>query len=195
MPRSISGDFLAAIQAGELLPAFFVQIQFVSETLCLWTRIGTINWNGQTWQGVGSMLGISQIEEGANVQARGIVITLSGLDPIELPEVLSDFKLGLPVAVYFGLFEASAPTTLIASPVFAWAGRTDQPTVEVDGTTATISINCENRLVDMNVAVDRRYTNEDQQRDYPGDLAFQFVDALQEQTLYWGRTPTSSNNL
>ena len=103
MPRAIPDDFLAAIQAGELLPAFFVQIQLVSETLCLWTRMGTINWNGQTWHGVGSMLGVSQIEEGSNVQARGIVITLSGLDPIELPEVLSDFKLGLPVTVLLWL--------------------------------------------------------------------------------------------
>jgi len=32
----------------------------------------------------------------------------------------------------------------------SWAGRTDQPTIEMDGSTATISINCENRLVEMN---------------------------------------------
>ena len=44
----------------------------------------------------------------------------------------------------------------------------------------------------MNVAVDRRYTDEDQQMDYPGDLGFQFVNGIQEAQIYWGRSPSST---
>jgi len=76
-----------------------------------------------------------------------------------------------------------------------FSGRMDQPTIDVTGTLATIAINCENRLVEMNVAVDRRYTDEDQQMDYPGDLGFQFVNGIQEAQIYWGRSPSSQNNL
>jgi hypothetical protein len=68
----------------------------------------------------------------------------------------------------------------------------DQPTIDVDGTTATIAINCESRLLDMNVAVDRRYTNEDQQLDHPGDRGLEFVNSIQEVVIYWGRSPSSS---
>jgi hypothetical protein len=71
----------------------------------------------------------------------------------------------------------------------------DQPTLDVTGVAASIAINCENRLVEMNVAVDRRYTDEDQQLDYPGDRGFEFVNGIQEAQIYWGRTPSSKNNL
>ena len=53
----------------------------------------------------------------------------------------------------------SAPGVLIASPITVWRGLLDQPTIDVSADTASISINCESRLIEMNVAVDRRYTD------------------------------------
>ncbi|HKD35163.1 MAG TPA: hypothetical protein VKB78_00140, partial [Pirellulales bacterium] len=84
---------------------------------------------------------------------------------------------------------------IIANPVIAFQGRVDQPTIQCDGKTATIQINCESRLMDLNVPALRRYTNEDQWRDFPGDRGFEFVNSVQEVTIYWGRTPNSTNNL
>ena len=37
--------------------------------------------------------------------------------------------------------------------------------------------------------------NEDQQLDYHGDKGLEFVSALQEVTVYWGRIPNSQNNI
>jgi len=142
---------------------------------------------------VGSLGSISTIEEGSTVEAKGVTLTLSGIDATLLTGILTEFQVGLPVLVYLGLFDSSG--SLIADPIVSWAGRMDQPTLDVDGTTATISIACENRLVDMNVAVDRRYTNEDQQLDHPGDRGFEFVNSIQEVMLYWGRSPSSHNNI
>jgi hypothetical protein len=192
MPRAMSSGMLAALQATELFPAIFVTAAFRSATVYIWSGIGTIDWNGQTWLGLGSFLDISPAEDGTTVEAKGITLTLSGIDPTLLPEALGDFQLGLPVSVQFGLYSGG---TLIESPITTWAGRMDQPTIDVDATAAVITINCENRLLDMNVPVDRRYTSVDQQRDYPGDLGFQFVNALQERTLFWGNYPNSQNNI
>ena len=118
---------------------------------------------------------------------------MSGIDASLLDEVMTEFQVGLPVSVTLGVFDATG--ALIADPVCCFTGRMDQPTIDVSGTLATIAINCENRLVEMNVAVDRRYTDEDQQMDYPGDLGFQFVNGIQEAQIYWGRSPSSTNNL
>ena len=46
----------------------------------------------------------------------------------------------------------------------------------------------------MNVAVDRRLTNEDQHLDYPGDRGLEFVNSIIDTMVYWGRTPSSTNN-
>ena len=191
----MTSDMLAAIQSQNIRPALFVAMQFASGWAYMWSGVGSVVWNGHTWLGVGTLGTVSVIEEGANVQARGITLTLGGIDPAMLAEALQETQLGLPVLVYLGLFSASSPPGLISDPITSWAGRMDQPTIEVTGQTATISISCENKMLDMNVAVDRRYTQEDQQCDHPGDLGFQFVASIQAQTIYWGATPNASSNL
>lgn len=194
MPRTdATSAFIAALGEKVLRPAFFVQATFASSTVYLWTGRGSVTWNGQTWLGVGSMGSISNIEEGSDVQARGIVLTMSGIDPTLLGDVMTEMQQGLPVTVYFALFDATP--SLILNPVIAFQGRMDQPTLDVSGETATIQIACESRLMDLNTPAERRYTNEDQQRDYPDDLGFEFVNSIQEITIYWGRSPNGSNNL
>jgi hypothetical protein len=193
MPRSgLSSAQLTAIQSASLRPAFFVEAHFVSGPLYVWSGRGSITWNGQTWLGVGTLGTISTIEEGSGVEAKGITLSMSGIDSSLLGDVMLEFQVGLPCIVRLGLFDTNG--ALIDDPVIAWSGRMDQPTIDVDGQTCTISINCENRLVEMNVAVDRRYTNEDQQLDYPGDRGMEFVSSIQDVTIYWGRTPSNVNN-
>ena len=193
MPRNMTQGFLGAMQGAVLRPALFVQAAFVSGPIYVWSGIGQITWNGQVWTGIGTLGSISTIEEGSTVAAKGITLTLSGIDASLLNEVMTEFQVGLPVSVTLGVFDTN--NALIADPVCCFSGRMDQPTIDVTGTLATIAINCENRLVEMNVAVDRRYTDEDQQMDYPGDLGFQFVNGIQEAQIYWGRSPSSQNNL
>jgi hypothetical protein len=193
MPRDMTPAYLAAIQAGILRPALFVEATFVTGPVYVWSGIGTIVWGGNTWVGIGTLGSISTIEEGSTVEAKGITLTLSGLDPTLLQGVLNEFQAGLPAIVTLGVFDGNG--ALIGDPVCCFAGRMDQPTLDVTGIAASIAINCENRLVEMNVAVDRRYTDEDQQLDYPGDRGFEFVNGIQEAQIYWGRTPSSKNNL
>ena len=194
MPRpDATAAFITALAQPMIRPAFFVQATFATATLYLWTGRGNVSWNGQTWIGVGTLGTVSTIEEGSTVKARGITLTMSGIDATALSDVLNEVQQGLPALVYFGLFDDSL--ALIPNPVTGFAGRMDQPTLDVDGTTASISIACESRLMDMNTPAERRYTQEDQQRDYPNDEAFQFVNGIQETTIYWGRTPNSTNNL
>ena len=190
MPRTLTAPFLAATQATLLRPALFIEAHFISGPLYVWSGFGSITWNSQTWVGIGSLGSVSTIEEGSTVEAKGITLTMSGIDATLLADVLGEFQVGLPALVSLGLFDSTG--ALIADPVTSWSGRMDQPTIDVDGTAATIAINCESRLLDMNVAVDRRYTNEDQQLDHPGDRGLEFVNSIQEVVIYWGRSPSSS---
>jgi hypothetical protein len=192
MPRNCTPAYLAALKAQVMYPAIFVSATMASETVYLWSGYGPVTWNNQTWTGTGSLLGISTVEEGADVNARGITISLSGIDVNLLQTVLNEFQVGLPVTVYLGLFDGNG--NLIPNPVVSFAGRMDEPTITADATTATIAVNCESRLMDMNVSVPYRYTNQDQQMFYPGDLGFSFVTSIQDIPLYWGQTANSDGN-
>jgi hypothetical protein len=193
MSRPITDAQLAAILSPYFRPALFVEAHFVTGPVYVWSGIGPIVWNSQTWLGLGALGSVSTIEEGSTIEAKGISLTLSGIDSSLLSLVMGEFQVGLPAIVRLGLFDDNG--ALIDDPIIAWAGRMDQPTIDVDGQTMTITINCENRLVEMNVAVDRRYTNDDQQLDFPGDRGMEFVNSIQDITIYWGHTPSSKNNL
>lgn len=196
MPRNISSALITALSARTLNIVVFVQIGFKSETVYVWSGIGNVTWNGQTWTGLGALLGFSSLTDYSDVTAKGITLTFSGIDPTLLPETLTDFQLAQPVTIYFALWSvAGSPPTVIDTPFVAWSGLTDQPTITIPGTEATISINCEDRLIETDVPADRRYTQEDTQLDNPGDLGCSFVDSIQEITLYWGSTPLSTNNV
>ncbi len=188
----MSSAMLAAITSQQIQPALFVQIIFADDTIYLWSGYGSISWNSQTWTGVGMLGQISTIEEATTVEAKGVVLTLSGIDPTMLAEALQEVQLGASVTVWLGFFSG---TSLIFSPIIAWAGRVDQPTFLIGGETASLSINCESRLLDMNVAVDRRYTLEDSQMDDPGDLYCMFVNSIQEITLSWGASNLTNANV
>lgn len=75
---------------------------------------------------------------------------------------------------------------IIADPYLVRAGRMDYVSVAADGDTTRITAQYEDRLVDLERARERRYTDEDQQYEYPGDLGFEFVSALQDKQLIWG---------
>jgi hypothetical protein len=185
-------DFIAALASALGRPAIFVAADFVDGTTYVWSGLGPIDWNGQTWTGIGSLGSVSTIEEGANVQARGATLTLSGLDPAILAKVMTQYKVTAPVTIWLGLRDATG--ALIPDPIISFRGRMDQPTLTVNGPSGTLQINCENRLLDMNISVEKRYSDQDQKNLYPDDRGFEWVNAIQNITLMWGRLPTAQNN-
>jgi hypothetical protein len=194
VPRpNVSAAYAAALAASYGRPAFFVELHFVTGPMYVWSGYGSKSWNGHTWLGVGSFGGVSVIEEGSTLKARGISLTLSGIDTAVLQDVLEDYRQGLPVLVYLGMFDGAG--VLIPDPVCSWAGLTDQPTISVSGEQAVIEVAAESELVSWNVSVERRYTNEDQQLDFPGDRGLEYVNSIQEITIFWGRHPAAQNNL
>lgn len=194
MPRAgVTTTFAAAIAAPVIRPFYLIQIEFTNETLYLWTGLGTLTWNGQIYQGAGTLLSIEGVSEDSEVVAKGVTLKLSGANSVIALEAINNIQRGLPVFIYLGLFEADGKT-VVPNPVLDYVGRTDQPTIEDAGDSSTITLAIENALADMNRSVWRRYTDADQQLDHPGDLGMQFVPNIQELQVYFGQLPQSRNN-
>jgi len=184
---------LAALSAPMLRPAFFVTITFIDAVVYLWTGTGTVTFDGNDYLGAGALMGISATEEGSTVHARGVTLTLSGLDAGLLPEALNEAILGLPVTIKLGLFDLTTGI-LIDSPATTWMGSLDQPKFTIGANGATLEVNCESKLINLNTPLDRRITDEDIQSEHPGDLWAMFVDGLVQRTLFWGQ-PLTTNNI
>jgi hypothetical protein len=192
MPRPMSTAMSIAIAQNQVYPCVLVEATFQSGPVYLWSGYGTLVYGGNSYIGVGAMGSISPIEEGSTVEAKGVVLTFSGFDASLLPSVMTEFLLRKPAIVSLGLFNEGS---LIANPLICFQGLMDRPQIDATGKVATITINCESELLDMSVSVERRYDQEDQARDWPGDLGMNFVVNIQEITIWFGEAPASSANI
>lgn len=185
MSRDVSAAFRAALAEADLRPVIFFEGVFASGTLRLWSGLGAITWAGQSWAGAGTLLGIGSIGETGDVVASGTTISLSGV-PLQMVQLaIEDARQGLPGRVWLGLRDTDG--RIIADPVLAFSGRLDVPEIIDNEESCTVSITYESRLIDLNTPREWRYTHESQQALYPGDLGFEYVTAIQDKEIKWGR--------
>ena len=186
MARDLSASVQAALDETQVNPILLFEAEFADGYLRLWTGYGDLSWNGYTWTGAGTMGSISPISETDQVQANGIAVSLSGIPSDYVSLILSDVRQGKIGRVYLGFLDNSG--NIIANPYMAFEGRLDIPTLEEAGEGAMITITYESRLIDLNRSREIRFTDEEQKRMYPGDKGLEYVAAMQEVTLNWGRS-------
>jgi len=185
MARDLSTDLEAAIVAPVVAAVFFFKAQFDSGNTLFWSGYGAYTWGGDTYLGVGDFGGIDKIDETSDVRANGAAVTLSGIPSDLLALALSEPYQGRPCIVYIGALNLTTGA-LEGTPYPLLSGRMDVMTIEEGATTGTISLTIENRMIELFRSKERRYTHEDQQIDFPGDLGLEYVAGLQEKPLNWG---------
>lgn len=183
MARELTAGMQAEVQAASLRPVVFYEGEFASGTLRLWSGLGTKSWNGQSWLGAGNLLGVSEISETADIRAVAFTVSLSGDVSALISLALAEARLGKPGKVWFGTLDAAGAVT--TDPYLAFSGRLDVPTIDDAGAACTIAIRYESRLADLQRPRERRWTHEDQQIDYPGDMFFEYQESLVDQVLIW----------
>lgn len=181
--RSLSATNSAALDAQLVRPAFLVSLAFANETVNAWTGVGDLVWQGNTYQGVGYFGSLSTITEGSDTSAQGITLTLSGIPSALLNDSLNELQTGKLAQVYLGFLDET--NHLIDDPIPAFIGLLDQPAIDLNTETATITISVENRLVDMNRQRGGRYTDQDQRARYPNDGSLKYVHFLQDSRIDW----------
>lgn len=204
MPRTLTSAMITALSSPDVSTAILASLQFADDTLYLWSGLGTLTWNGMTFQGVGSLGRVTGISEDSTVEAKGVQISLSGIPANMINEALDNVRLFQPVNLWLMCLDPNG--NIIGDPVVSYAGLMDKASIEDDGETCTITINVENVLASLNRVEPRHYTQADQQLDLaltlqrlglPAntvDTGFSHVNVIQELTVYWGQNPKSINN-
>ena len=185
--RDLSPGLKEEIAKPKLSPLLLLSADFEDGPVRVWTGIGEIEWNGETWQGLGSLLQIDPVQEQVDGSAQGLKLQLSGLDATFFsPVMLGDYQ-GRRGEIYFGAIREDG--SVIEEPYLLFAGILDSDETEDDGTNAVLNLNVESRLADLLRKREFRYTHQDQQALHPGanDDGLKFVPALQNLGLQWGR--------
>lgn len=191
MARDLPTGAAAAFAAAKLYPCYLVEVDWPDGIIYTWNGYHSLSWGGHTWLPVGHFGGISDIKETGDATANGITLTLSGIPSGEIAEAMRNDTQGCSVKVYFGVISSTGFTI---DPYLQWSGFIDASSISDDGTSATVSLACEKDLVD-NRSGSRRYTDQDQQIDYPGDLGLQFIAGLQLASFVWGASTIAASTL
>ena len=194
MSRTLTSGMTAVTTADVVRPAYFVRMVFDSgespNVLNIWNGIGDLAYGGNTYTGTGDLLSISQITETSDISATGINVSLTGVKTSFIAIAKDHEYQGRPLTVSLGAFDASGD--LIADPVIVFSGFMDTMTISESGANSTISIAVENKLIAFERTKVRRYTAEDQKIDHPTDKGFEFVTAIVQKEIIWGRpTPAT----
>ena len=194
MPRDLSPNVLTQVLGKQLRPALFLEIAFLTETIWLWSGLGSITPPGpaygtttfpytQTFLGMGWLGQIKAVPAVTDVIAQNITLELSGIPTELITDAINAVRQNSTAALWVAVLDTNF--NVIGDPVQVFAGALDVPTLSEGAETSSISITAENPLIDLNRSPQRRFTDVDQQVDYPGDAGFFQVQLLQDYTWVW----------
>ena len=184
MARDLSAAMLAAIAANTIKPVMIAKLGTSGADLNVWTGVGDLTFEAETYTGVGNFGGVSMIQETSELQASGVTFSLSGVPSSLISAALGSMRYGRTAKLWFGLIDTTTGA-LVDPPYLMFTGKTDVPSIDEGPETSVVSITAENRLIDLERSRVRRYTHEDQQIDHAGDLGFEYVQSLQDAEITW----------
>lgn len=186
MSRDLSTGLEAAVQARSLSPIGLVEMQFGSGTVHFWTGRGDLVVDGDTYTGTGTLGKISAIEETTELRAVTVELVLSGVPPEVLAIANGEQWQGRDVIIRYGALQQSGNRyTLVDDPFQIFKGKMDLMTL-TDGAESAVAVSAESKQVDLERNSPRRYTQEDQRAEFPGDKGCDAVAALQQKEIRWG---------
>ena len=189
MARSITTAFNNAITSQVVRPLLAVELEFSTGTLRFWNGYGdltmTAGGSSNTFTGLGDLMGVSAVSESDQVEAIGATLSLTGIKSSLISAALSANYTNRNASIFLGLFDTNK--SVIADVYTLFKGKMDIMKIDEGAESATIVLNLENRLIALDRPKERRYTHEDQQLSFSGDLGFEFVPDLQDKEIIWGK--------
>ena len=164
---------------------FAVKAEFDTDDIRVWTGTDDITVNSETYTGAGTLLGISGVEEDLELKSSGISISLSGMDSTVLNYALTENYQNRPITIFLGFQMGGSNES--AGELTLFKGRMTSLQINDTPDGATVTIDCENRLVDLDRPSNLRYTVESQEFLNTGDTGFNRVQSLADKQIAWGQ--------
>lgn len=172
--RTLTTGTRDAAASSRKIALIFLELDFPSGFVRVTNASFAVTWNGNTWGGLANLGKITEIREVLGMEATGYQFTLSGVDGTKIATALNEQFQGRAARMWLGFVGASG---IIADPVQIMKGRMDTMPIVV-GKECAVSVNVENRLAAWSRAKIRRFSDGDQQAEFPGDLGLQYISEM-----------------
>lgn len=98
---------MQALSSPSIRYAEFVKLTMPAEVYTFCNAAGSINVNGTVFSGLGSYLGISQIQQDIKASSVDLTVSLTGIDPNNISLILSSDIKGSTIEIWRGFLDAN----------------------------------------------------------------------------------------
>lgn len=180
MSRTVPAAILTALAQPEVEPFYAVEIDLDSGPLRLWTGYGDRTIESNTYTGGGNLIGIEGLEEVADLSAKAVTLSLSGIPASVVSLALQEPYQRRRVRILWGVRSVS-------DVVEVFSGSLNQMVIEDSAESGTISVTVDSKLIELERASNRRYTSESHKTRHSGDTFFDYVSQIQDAEIVFGR--------
>jgi hypothetical protein len=164
---------------------FALKAEFDTDTVLIHTGQGDLVIGGETYLGAGTLLAISDIEDSKELKSAGVTFSISGMDAEVLGYALNENYQNRPISLYMAF--VSGGTDDVDGYLTLYKGRMINIDISDDVNGSNITLQTENRLIDLRRPSNIRYTRESQQYLYNGDTSLDQVAKVSQMNIEWGR--------
>lgn len=182
MSRNISATNLTEINKSHLHVVTLVHLAF-DEPVFTHSGIGNITYNSNVYIGVGQLGAISEARESEILGPSPITLQLSGIDPNMILEAQEAGRYKDVITIYEGYRQDDG--TLVDDPWIVWKGWFEYAAIII-GEQGVVTITAQHDLAVLNEKDGGRFTDEDQQQRFAGDVGFEFTTDINTLKLNWG---------
>lgn len=186
MSRDATAGVLTSFEQPVLRPIIFVELDYPSGFVRVNSADRTFSFDSGSgvvdFLGVGQLGSISAVGETTELQASKMSFTLTGIPQSSISAAFEKAQ-GRRAKMWLGSLDSSY--AIIADPVLLFVGLIDNSTIDI-GVIGTVTVNVNNRFIEWQREKIRRYTDADQQAEFPGDKFFQYIVQAVEKEIIWG---------
>lgn len=186
--QGLDSSITNRLGADEQAIFFAVKAEFDTDDIRVWSGIDDLSINSETYTGAGTLLSVSNSEDNLELKSNGIVVALSGMDDTVVSYALTESYQNRPITIFLGYVMGG--TNEVAGTLTLFKGRMTSLVVNDTPDGSTVTIDAENRLVDLDRPSNLRYTKESQNFLFSGDTGFNRVASIQDKQINWGKAST-----
>lgn len=187
MSRNTPTALKTEFSSENLSTLLLVKIDFSSGIQRYHSGVNTILYDEgsgpEEYLGVGTLGAVDPIEESMENQAHGINITLSGVDTTQLNLVVEEDYQGRQVDLFVAHYDIELAVIVDAQNIFT--GGIDTIAIS-KGVKGSMTMQVEHESAQYDTPNTFRATDEDHQKNHPGDLFFDQIHNVVENEMVWG---------
>lgn len=186
MTRISNSANQTAAEQRHVVARILVDLDFSSGHARFHDGLGSLDFLGNTYSGVGELGEIEQIGESTDLRPPApIKLTLAGVDPSLIAHVQNEEYYGRSAAIYVAFFDKDTFQLITSVEPQVYEGLMDTMTIKRQADQAVIELTIESHLAGWQDSLGLLWTDEWMQSIYPGDLGCNLVTTLVGKVLKW----------